>query len=195
MRTQTLDDRTQASDPGGIRLDHEKMRRFHPELYTPSGLFKLIGKLSPNQLFWRKRNEEHLQHGDSRAAVVMSVDPLLVAAYTDEMDCVALLSFPPELVAEYGLQVGTRLLTVNLYGRGGPLMRDLQNGPASYRRYSNFRPYIAEFLSSDYDRIEARKAGIEESEWVRAEAMGREYLAKNGPRARDGRPMRCARPA
>ena len=47
--------------------------------------------------------KEQLLHGDSRAAVVVSVDPLLlVAAYTDELDCVALLRFPDsEFVEEY----------------------------------------------------------------------------------------------
>ena len=38
---------------------------------------------------------EHLEHGDSRAAIVISTDPeLLIAAYTDELDCIAMLRLP-----------------------------------------------------------------------------------------------------
>jgi len=37
----------------------------------------------------------HLKMGDSRAAVVISIHPkLVIAAYTDELDCVAMLQFP-----------------------------------------------------------------------------------------------------
>ena len=38
-----------------------------------------------------------------RAAVVIAVKPLLIAAYTDELDCIAMLHFPEELAAEYAL--------------------------------------------------------------------------------------------
>lgn len=195
MRTQTLNDNSTASDPGGIRLSHDKLRRFHPELYEPKGLWRWLGRISPLQRFWLTRKTEHLLHGDSRAALVISVQPLLVAAYTDELDCIALLQFPPELAAEYGLQVGTRLLTVNLYAPGSTPAADLENGPASYRRYSNFDPLIAEFVSDDQPRIEFRKAEISEAEWRRTAALAQEYLAKRGPLARDGRPMRSGVPA
>ena len=195
MRTQTLDDNTAASDPGGIRLSHAKLRRFHPELYEPKGLWRWFGGLSPTQKFWLTRKTEHLLHGDSRAALVVSVQPLLVAAYTDELDCIALLHFPQELVSEYGLQVWTRLLTVNLYAAGTKPVADLENGPASYHRYSNFDPLIAEFVSDDFPRIEYRKAEIAEAEWQRTAALAHAYFAKHGPLARDGRPMHSGTPA
>ena len=62
-----------------------------------------------------QRIAEHLEHGDSRAAIVVSTDPeLLIAAYTDELDCVAMLRLPKEpLVSKYSLLRGSRLLTVN----------------------------------------------------------------------------------
>lgn len=195
MRTQTLDNRTEASDPGGIRLSHAKMRRLQPEYYSRRGFPGLFGLPTAGQSFWRVRNEEHLQNGDSRAALVMVVDPLIVAAYTDELDCVALLRFPQWLVEEYRLAEGTRLLTVNLYSYGQQPVEDLWNGPAAYHRYANFRPYIAEFLSDDRDRIESRKAGIEEAEWERTLACAAEYQRRNGSRTRDGRPVFCERPA
>ena len=45
-------------------------------------------------------------------------EPLVVAAYTDEMCAVALLRFPRWLCTERGLEVGARLLTANTYVRG-----------------------------------------------------------------------------
>ena len=63
----------------------------------------------------RERYAEHLLLGDSRAAVVVSTNPLMVTAYSDEMDAAILLRFPAFLVSKYALQVGTRLLTVNTY--------------------------------------------------------------------------------
>lgn len=194
QETKTLDDTTQASNPGGIRLSHEKMRRFHPELYEPRGLFRVLNRLSPLQQSWRTYHEEHLLHGDSRAAVVVSVSPLLVSAYTDELDCVAVLKFDHRLVEEHGLQSGTRLLTVNLYSFGQTPVADLESGPASYRRYSNFTPYIAEFLSEDTARIAHRKTQISTAEWARAEQLGRAHIAKHGLRVRDGQPLRCSVP-
>jgi len=195
MRTKTLNDNSAASDPGSIRLSHAKLRRFHPELYEPKGPWRWLGRRSPMQEFWLTRKTEHLLHGDSRAALVVCLQPLLVAAYTDELDCIALLHFPPELVAEYGLQIWTRLLTVNLYQAGSTPVADLENGPASYHRYCNFDPLIAEFVSDDFPRIEYRKAEISEAEWQRTAALAHAYFAKRGTLARDGRPMHSGDPA
>jgi hypothetical protein len=195
MRMRTLNNNTAASDPGGIRLSDFKLRRFHPELYRSKGIWRWFGGLSPMQRFWLTRMREHLLHGDSRAALVVSVQPLLVAAYTDELDCIALLHFPQELAGEYGLQVWTRLLTVNIYAFGTQPVADLESGPASYHRYSNFTPLIAEFVSEDRDRIEHRKAEIGEAEWQRTAALAHAYFARHGPLARDGRPMHSDTPA
>ena len=169
------------------------MRQFHPELYQSSWIdfFK-----SPARVFWLTRHREHLLCGDSRAAMVTSIAPLLVAAYTDELDCVAILKFPTNLVLEYGLNIGDRLLTVNLYTSGGIPVADLSDGPLSYHRYSNFFPFIAEFLSEDRIHIEYRKSQIAESEWERTKRLADEYIVRNGiTRVRDGRPMHCGKPA
>jgi hypothetical protein len=194
--TETLDDRTKASDPGRITLLPEKMRRFHPEIYQYQGLCRRWKKqFTKDQIYQQTRSREHLENGDSRAAVVISLSPLIIAAYTDELDCVAMLKFPPDLVQEYGLRVGSRLLTVNIYRYGDRPVSDLENGPASYRRHSNFEPYIAEFLSADYERIDRRKLEISEQEWNRTIELAHAYLDKHGSRFRDGYPLRCLIPA
>lgn len=193
MRTQTLNDNSAASNPGGLILAPEKLRRFHPELYSKWSF--LWRKLSRAQDYYRIHLSEHLLYGDSRAALVVCVEPLLVAAYTDELDCIALLAFPTELVSEYGLAVGSRLLTVNLYELGLHPVADLENGPASYHRYANFFPLIAEFLSYNIGRIENRKVAITEEEWARTAECARAYLARHGSIARDGRPLHSGKPA
>jgi iron-sulfur cluster assembly accessory protein len=179
---------TQASDPGQLTLSRDRARRLLPELFqTPACQGELEDTLRALQ--------KHLMNGDSRAAVVVSAAPLLVAAYTDELDCVALLRFPGELVSEYGLRVGSRLLTVNTYDRGGRRAGDLEPGPGTYDRYTNFAPLIADFLSEETARLQQRKQQIDEAEWQRAYDLGRESLRRHGRRARDGSPLQSWRPA
>jgi serine/threonine protein kinase len=158
----------------------------------------LAGGLPARRLGTREAFEalldEHLRLGDSRAACVISTETLLVAAYTDEFDCVILLAFPPWLVEEHQLEVGSRLLTVNTYGRGQRLAPDLVPGPRDLGRWTNFYPVIAEFVSDDVQRIKERKAEIAEEEWQRCDRMGREQLQRFPNRRRDGSPFRSGQP-
>ena len=118
-----------------------------------------------------QRIAEHLEHGDSRAAIVVSTDPaLLIAAYTDELDCVAMLRLPKEpLVSKYSLLRGSRLLTVNTYKHNQRLDSDLIPGPLAIPRWSGFDPIIADFVTDDMERVEARKAQITSIEWERTQ--------------------------
>jgi hypothetical protein len=197
MRTKTLDDSTEASHPGNVNLSHAKLKRFHPELYsTMKWLSFLIRNPamfgSAGKGYWRTHIEEHLMYGDSRAAVVVSTRPLLVAAYTDEIDCVALLQFEASLVEEYGLEIGSRLLTINTYSDfEGSYEKDLTPGRDAYGQYGNFSPFIAEFLTDDFEILERRKEEIEEDEWLRAANLADEYISKANAKARDGRPLWC----
>jgi len=166
------------------------MRRFHPELYIGNGFFaRLFKKLRGKEEYLILHAQDHLLRGDSRAAMVVSVSPLLVAAYTDELDCVAMLKFPDDLVKDYKLRVGTRLLTVNNYTPGETPVADLESGSGSYHRYSNFFPFIAEFLSNDRKRIEQVKANISTVEWLRTKQLAKAYLASGKRRFRDGLPL------
>jgi hypothetical protein len=192
-----MNQRSQASDPARTRLDLPKLRRLCPEYFVETGgdalawLDARFGKRAASVFLV----DDQLTYGDSRAAVVVSVSPLLIAAYSDELDCVALLRFPDELVSEYDLRLFSRLLTVNRYMIGGPLVADLEIGRLGDNRYANFQPFIAEFLSSDTERIRERKATITEEEWRRTITLGRRYLDDHGTRARDGRPASCMIPA
>lgn len=183
------DDRTLASDPGCVYLAEDKLKLFRDALPFCDRLTRPW--CVPSLLL-----KEHLQMGDSRAALVMQVTPrVLVAAYTDELDCVAMLEFPAFVRRFLVIEPGTRLLTVNTYRYGSLIASDLCPGPMNYHRYCGFYPLIAEFLSHDISRIAFRKQAIEEAEWQRTEAMARQYLAIMGGRARNGNPYYSMRPA
>ena len=118
--------------------------------------------------------------------------PLLVAAYTDELDCVAILEFPEEFVADYGLAEGSRLLTINTYARRQEYDADLVLGVNQTGQWTGFHPIIAEFVSDDEAKIVARKRAISAEEWQRAYRMGRAYIKQRPGVARDGRPIFAA---
>ena len=151
----------------------------------------MAGKLWNRRSLWLTGIEEHLWHGDTRAAIVVKTDPLLIAAYTDELDCVAILHFNERLVSAYNLEIGSRLLTVNIYEYmdDGSYESDLIPGPRASGLYRNVTPLIADFLTDDLMRVAKRKAQIREDEWRRTEELGQSYLSENHARARDGRPF------
>jgi hypothetical protein len=197
------DDTTTASNPGGFHLSLDKLRLLQPELLTDVTLLCGSGcaKLHPAEEL-RDRIDEHLSLGDSRAAIVVSLKPLLIAAFSDDLDTVALLKFPEELARKYSLTLDSRLLTVNTYGKsqdrgtGGLLVAaDLVAGPRHTNQWSNVQPYIAEFLSDDMERIEARKARIDEEEWGDARRLAAVRVRFFGiETARNGAPTHCASP-
>lgn len=96
---------------------------------------------------------------------------------------------------EYGLKVGSRLLTVNTYADDPDYQEDLILGPRLIERWSGFHPIIAEFVSDDMQRIEARKRAISEAEWKRTRRFGMAYLEARPGVARDGRPIYASFPA
>ena len=183
---ETLDHNIQASCPAEVWLSHAKLKKLLPELYSLASKWIWRRRRS----YWLTYFEGHLFYGDSRAAVVVSTSPLLVAAYTDEIDCIALLRFDDSLVSEYELRIGSRLITVNRYYdiEDSGYESDLVPGAATTGRYGNFMPLIADFLTHDVERLAERKAEINEGEWVRTETLGQSYLAENFAHPRDGRP-------
>jgi hypothetical protein len=181
-----------ASDPGEISLSHARLRELQPELFMPEHW-----KNNPaDRTGWIERIAEQLQSGDSRAAVVIDAGEGIVAAYADELDCVALLRFDPHTARSRGWQTGTRLLTVNMYSpKEHGVATDLAMGPRQLGTFGNFRPLIADLLTDDLARVNERKAEVPDDEWARAHQMGRQLYAENVVKPRDGRPLRCGSPA
>ena len=191
------DPNSYASDPGGVTASEAKLRALHPEIYEPPPFWlkiaRTVARKGPEDAL--ARLSHYMTNGDSRAAVVIQTSPLLVAAYTDELDCVAMLEFPQVLVKQYKLELGSELLTVNIYWGGLKIARDLTAGPENTGRYANFQPTIADFMSDDLKRIARRKREISRAEWDRTIDLGMTYVEQNPGVARDGRPLRSGDPA
>ena len=168
-----------ASEPGRIELAIDKLLRLSPELEHDNDAIARI--------------KYHLFDGDSRAAIVMSIDPLIIAAYTDELDAVALLAFPADLAKRYALKPGYKMLTINTYEIGEDLAADLESSDPTRSRYRNFTPLIAEFLTRDAARVNERKRAIARQEWDRATELARRAMQHG--RYRDGRPPHSGTPA
>jgi hypothetical protein len=205
------DDNTVASNPGNIRLSRERFQRLEPLSDGVPNVW--LGAVASREEF-EELLDEHLRVGASEAACVISVEPLLVAAYTGELDCVAMLNLPSWLAEEHGLEAGRRLLTVNTYYPDPPVAEDLLPGPKRYTnnkiryllsflrpsllgppRWTNFFPVIADFFSKDVKRIYRRKANIPEKTWIRCHEMGTEYLRNFPEKWRYGTPYRSSFPA
>lgn len=176
-----------ASDPGGVTVDPQRLRALSPSLFG-------AGALIPTRALARKILSAHLWNGDSRAAVVLSVQPLLVAAYSSDFDAVVVLRFDRRPADSY-VQVGSRLLTVNTYFRASTTARDIVPGPYASGQWSNFHPVIADFVAAEPARVERRKAEIAEPEWQRTWQLGQDHLVKRPQQLRDGAPHRSGRAA
>jgi hypothetical protein len=193
--------RSSASDPVRLRMSDAKLLRLCPSLYFSSGAVGSLRCFLWDGLALRYFIRDMLIHGDSRAAVALSVSPLLVACYCDDLDGVCVLRFSDELATEHNLHPGSHLLTVlNSQCEDGParlgeIARDLVQGNAANPRYVNFWPLVAEFLSDDAEAIASRKKEIDAEEYGRCQALGEEHLRRFGGAAREGRPDRSMRPA
>jgi hypothetical protein len=186
QRTRYHDDSTYATDPVPVVVDDRRLRLFCPQLFGWSG------RKAENKRL-RGIISEHMRFGDSRAAVVVSSNPLLVAAYTDELDCVSILRFAPGMPIPE-LPIGWRLLTVNTYKRGKDLDADLFPGPLQIPRWVGFYPIIADFICGNQDVVDRRKDEIDEREWERTLRFGSEYLSTHPGLNRDGSPCKSAMP-
>lgn len=133
--------------------------------------------------------KEHILHGDSQPAIVISKNPLLVAAYSEDIDCVVILKFPDKFLETYKLEQGSRLLAVNTYLYIEDYQKDLIPGPNNDNTWRGVSPIIVDFISDDIDTIESKKDQIEKSLWSYVYNLGLEYSKIHPNVWRDGRPV------
>lgn len=192
-----VDPRSRASNAARLTPSPELMARFAPELFDDG----VLGPLSParrKRSYWQSRLGAHLAQGDARAAVVLSLQPVLVACYADDFDAAVVARFDDWVRALPGLQVGSRLLSVNLFTprRGRRVAADLAWGPQPRNAdFENFTPVVADFVSVDQQNLTTAKWTISEQEWLRCAQAGQEYLQRTGGATRDGDFRRVGRPA
>lgn len=178
-----------AYNPALLTLDRTMLRTLHPEFFGLAGCFGWAMQkalLRPSVLAVLAR---HLSIGDTRAAVVIKLTPLLIAAYTDELDAVAVMRAHPLCDPLVPKQIGARLLTVNTYWQDGDSHSDILDGPRSTQVWRTFHPIIPQFVSRDAERMRMLAGAIDEDEWERTEQLGRAWIdAFGAARARDSRP-------
>lgn len=204
-----------ATRPGLVPLSEERLKRFQPELWDIEPWMFWRRSQYKFNLKFRTQVAEQLRYGMAEPAIVTLLDPLVIACYTDELDCVVYIHFedemPPhpqygewypkglarECIQRHRLQVGSRLLCVCTYwpmSDWEDYSLDLIPGPLAREVYCNFMPYIADFLTVHPQRVEERKRMIGEHEWERCQELADEYftyLDDGLLRPRDGRPKQC----
>ena len=189
--------RSGCSDPLGASCSVPKFRVLQPELFGLRGFVSRLrgGVANDDREQLIARTSAYLRWGDGRAAVVVQLSPLVVAAYCDEMDAAILLRFPDAFVRRYGLKMHSPLVTANLHHRApdGRIAPDITPGPKYFKRYTNVRPLIADFLAAEEDRVQARWKVIASEEYSRCRNFGDTTLRAGQP-VRSGCPLVAGTP-
>ena len=129
---------------------------------------------------------EILKFGDTQPAIVYSAKPLVVSAYSDELDAVLFLEFPDELTDKYGLSRGDRLTiacTYTPFGYGDPA-EDIEPGEKRSGKFIDFTPVVQLFYGANDKKIRAKTELFTEETWQRVAKLT-EARAPSAPK-RDG---------
>jgi hypothetical protein len=177
-----------ASDPGCARLSFAKLNLLHPELLLDDAPINVLSPL--------RRLAYQVMFGDANPALVAAVRPdaLIVSAYSGDIDCVVFLRFAPAAAGGHDFKPGDRLVALNSYAKDDEIAPDLTPGP-DYREWTNYNPYIAEFMTDDTERVARLHQELPAWSWEKCIAMTNAALKSKKIRPRDGRPLRSSRPA
>jgi hypothetical protein len=172
LQRRAINASSSASDPAQLKLSDSKLRQLCPSLYLSPGVGGFVRCFFLDGLGKREFIRDMLSQGDSRAAVVMKSQPLLVACYCDDSDAVCMLRFAGDGAGSNVYRPGDRLLTVlnSIIALRRPahvdeVAPDLVQGDAANPHYVNFWPLVAEFVSDDVVEIERRKSAISNLEY------------------------------
>lgn len=175
-----------ADNPANVKLKYKKFYQVR----------KLVCKSVKEQMAFDARMQllgNMLLSCDTQPAVVYSLDPFIVSAYSDEFDAVVFLRFPEELAKIYDLTVGDRLVTAcNYVNDGADPASDIFPGPSSSGAYSDMIPVVQLFFAGKKqvlfaggdDEIRARPSIFPENVWSRVDELTKDYAQKG--LSRDG---------
>ncbi len=166
---------TYATLPGEVRIDYEKLCALNP-----------VYRDHPHGRAFAEELEYKTMKGCCGAAVIVSVQPLVICAHADDLDGVVLLEFPEELVSRYRLRRGLGLLCVSTFSPEPA--RDIVLGPNHTKLWYNFEPVIADFVASDAAHVLRRKQALDKDLWARVLRLGDEAIVRASGRYRNGRP-------
>lgn len=114
-------------NPGLFDVNRKKVKKLYP--YSTSLNVMLNGPAAERIDGIIKQ----MNDGDLSTGIVMSMEPLLVACFSQDFDAVALYCYPTELGTKMGWSAGRRLLTVNWYDGYGKMKKnkDIDRGPVA----------------------------------------------------------------
>ena len=169
-----------AENPGNAKLKYKKFYQVR----------KLVCKSVKEQMAFDMNTQflgNVLMFGDTQPAVVRSASPLVVSAYSDEMDAVIFLKYPDELAATYSLKPGDRLVTsvtyLPLQDKTAP---DIFPGSGFSGQFGNFIPIVQLFFGGKKqilfaggdEEIRNRISIFPEDLWERVEKLTEEYAER-----------------
>lgn len=177
-----------ASDSIGIDLDLKKLKFLMPEIFGP--IQKIKYKLKNwGFLTHIEVISEHVKYGDSQGALVVKTDPLLIAAYNEDIDCVVMLLFEKKIQERYNFKVKDRLICVNTFANIQQLQSDLIPGKNDSKMWTLVHPIIADLVSQDEDKIEKRKNEIGDIGYEYIWQLATDYLKLKKGVSRIGKPL------
>ena len=123
-----------------FEINEEVLNRI-AEIYhlKPKNLKTIIASLNEKELFINE------------AAIVLSVDPLLIAIDQSLFDSAAIYEYPSFLVEMFDLKVGTHLSSKNIYGVSKKPALNAYNQLIDVSKINDVNPYILDFFISGFD--------------------------------------------
>lgn len=174
---------TYAENKSNIRLSKEKYNEIKELFDFNKSEFSFYKKA-------KGKVKAYLKGGDLQPAIVCSLFPLLIAAYSDEMDAVVLLKFPSSFINKYKLEEGQRLVTSNVYWPKNILSvaEDIFIGENYSGYYRDVIPIVSLFLC-DYKSEEKVRNLInifDEALWKKVNNKAQEYVKQHPDLYRNG---------
>jgi hypothetical protein len=165
---------SEASLPGKIKLSKSKLKFLEKEYFNLASIIANIIIFIIKHVTVLTEIREHLKNGSTEPAIVVSENPLLIAAYTEDIDCVVMLKFEDRIRDKYNIKTGDRLITINTYTYRGD--SDLIPGPDCKDVWTGVYPIIADFVTEDYERLDYLKEQFDNQKWEHVKKLGNEYL-------------------
>ncbi len=170
-----------AGDPGKLILSEVKYQEIADLLKLNEAQLKIFKKK-------KKAIAEHIKYGDTQPANVVSIEPLIISSYSDEIDGVVMLKFPDELARRYNLKIGDKLVTINLYW---PKLMfdyapDLIPGENCSQSFRDVIPVVGLFVAENEGVCRRKVDLIEPEYWNRLQELTLQYLKDKPDTYRDG---------
>lgn len=171
--------------PLNTELDFEKLLFCHPEHFNPRSVDSVALEAIKN----------HLEVGNTEPAIVVNSDPLLIAVYSDDLDCVLILGFDDKYAKRFNYEKGKRLISINTYGRNDQPQMDIIRGKHHFNDFNAMWPVIADMICSDEEIVASRIQSIDEAYWKRLQYLADYNVENQVSGIRDGAPMNSCYPS